>query len=214
MRCVGGEKFGRGTRRGYMRSRLLLLAVVVSLVVVAPARAGTYDVYSCRLPDRSPAPANGWVPFASEVTPLGLTATTADACGSGGGLTAALPSPTLVGIEAGWRFTPPPGTRIDGFEVFRTVRPARGAATALGGYAASVGAWPPTDFERDVDERCLAAAPNEPPCDKGLGIPGTLLDQANRYARQGIGAARLTLGIGCWQSFSAGNPACFDPASI
>src|SRR3954451_20679316 len=102
MRCVGGEKFGRGTRRGYMRSRLLLLAVVVSLVVVAPARAGTYDVYSCRLPDGSPAPTGGWVPFGS-----GAAATPIDACGAGGGLAASLPPFAPVGMDAGWRFTPP-----------------------------------------------------------------------------------------------------------
>src|SRR3954465_6254655 len=105
MRRVGGEKFGRGTRRGYMRSRLLLLAVVVSLVVVAPARAGTYDVYSCRLPDGSPAPAGGWVPFTGESIELGLSGITGDTCGAGGGLAASLPSYVPVGIDAGWRFT-------------------------------------------------------------------------------------------------------------
>src|SRR3954447_15418338 len=112
MRCVGGEKFGRGTRRGYMRSRLLLLAVVVSLIVVAPARAGTYDVYSCRLPDGSPAPTNGWTPFAAPSL-NGVSGTAADACGAGGGLTASLPPFVPVGMDAGWTFGPPGGPTIE-----------------------------------------------------------------------------------------------------
>src|SRR3954454_13302309 len=112
MRCVGGEKFGRGTRRGYMRSRLLLIATVVSLVVVAPARAGTYDVYSCRLPDGSPATTNGWARFATPAPEVVLT--TSDGCAAGGGLMASLRSFAPVGTDAGWRFTPPPATTIEG----------------------------------------------------------------------------------------------------
>src|SRR4051812_49257560 len=134
MRCVGGENFGRGTRSSHMRSRLLLLATVVSLVVVAPARAGTYDVYSCRLPDGSPAPTGGWVPFGSETTSIGLSATVSDSCGEGGGLSASLPSFPSVGMEAGWRFTGPPTTRIEGFEIFRAVGSAPLPDGTVGGY--------------------------------------------------------------------------------
>src|SRR3954454_22584112 len=121
MRCVGGERFGRGPMRSHMRSRCLVLAVLAPLCVCAPARAGTYDVYSCRLPDGSPAPAGGWVPFATEPTSFGLSATASDSCGAGGGLIASLPSYVPVGVEAGWNFTPPPSTTIEGFEITRTV---------------------------------------------------------------------------------------------
>src|SRR3954447_12348535 len=215
MRCVGGERFGRGTRRGYMRSRLLLLAVVVSLVVVAPARAGTYDVYSCRLPDGSPAPAGGWAPVSSGPTSTGLSASTSDSCGAGGGLTASLPPWAPVGMEAGWRFTPPPATSIDAFEVFRAVRPVTGAAGPVSGYMASLGAWPPRDLDADADERCVnGVLPGVLACDKGLGTSGAPFDQLNRYGRRQLHATVLTLGLGCWDPFGLGEPACSgDPAA-
>src|SRR4051812_17739725 len=143
MRCVGGEKFGRGTRRGYMRSRLLLLATVVSLVVVAPARAGTYDVYSCRLPDGSPAPTNGWTRFATPAPEVVVT--TSDGCAAGGGLTASLRPLSAIGVEAGWRFVPPPSITIEGFEIARTAHRPEVSFGAVAGYVASLGIWPPGD---------------------------------------------------------------------
>ena len=84
-----------------MRSCYLVLAVLVPLVCCAPARAGTYDVYSCRLPDGTPAPAAGWAPFAVAPPEVGLSVTADNSCGSGGGLTASLPSYVPVGMEAG-----------------------------------------------------------------------------------------------------------------
>src|SRR3954471_14219028 len=175
MRCVGGEKFGRGTRRGHMRALCLLLTLLTTLVACASARAGTYEVYSCRLPDGSPAPARGWVPFAN-ASELGPVGTAANECGGGGGLIASLPPVALAGMDAGWRFASPPGTTIEGFEIFRVVRPMTGAPGPVGGYVASLGAWPPADLANDVDERCLGGVPSSPPCDKGLGISGSPFD--------------------------------------
>jgi hypothetical protein len=189
-----------------MRSCYLVLAVLVPLVICASARAGTYDVYSCRLPDGSPAPAAGWVPFASET---GTTA--ADSCTAGGELVASLPPYVPAGVEAGWRFTPPPATTIEGFEVFRAVRPAKDPQGGLGGYVASVGAWPPADRVSDVDDQCLTGAPGTLACDKGLGTGDSALDESNRYRREGLRAARLTLGVGCWSPWP-GDPACFVPS--
>src|SRR3954470_17238583 len=123
MRVVGGEELGVVPRRGRMRSCYLVLAVLVPLVCCAPARAGTYDVYSCRVPDGSPAPAAGWVPFATGAEPTGLSATAADMCAAGSGLVASLPSYAPVGMESRWAFTAPSGTSIEDFEIFRTVSP-------------------------------------------------------------------------------------------
>ena len=40
--------------------RALLVALLAVTLWPAAARAGTYDVYACRLPDGSGAPAGGW----------------------------------------------------------------------------------------------------------------------------------------------------------
>jgi hypothetical protein len=191
-----------------MRSGLIVLATLVSLIVVAPARAGTYDVYSCRLPDGSPAPTVGWAGFDSENAELGLSATASNTCDGGGGLTASIPSYEPVGMAAGWSFTAPPATTIEGFEIFRAVRPGNLAQGGLEGYVASVGPWPPDVPGNGIDEQCLTGAGAIPLCEAGLGRPESALDQANRYQRQGLHAGRLTLGIGCWQRGSTGDPSC------
>jgi hypothetical protein len=51
-----------------MPTRLLLVLLIVATLLAlilwpTPAGAGTYDVYSCRLPDGTSIPANGWRPF-------------------------------------------------------------------------------------------------------------------------------------------------------
>ena len=52
------------------------------------------------------------------------------------------------------------------------------------------------------------------PCYGGLGTPGSAFDQSNRYERRGLHASRLTLGLGCWNPFTLGEPACVeDPAT-
>ncbi len=188
-----------------MRSCYLVLAVLVPLIVCAPARAGTYDVYSCRLPDGSPAPAAGWVPFASELS-VGLSATAADNCRAGGGLTASLPPVALVGMEAGWRFTPPPGTTIEGFEVFREAHRPSVPMSAVTGYVASLAAWPPVDLDRDADERCVADLQGAP-CNFGIGAVGP------SYVRRGLHASRLILGLGCWNLYANDDPRCFVTGS-
>jgi hypothetical protein len=200
-----------------MRSGLLVVAVLVSLLVVAPARAGTYDVYSCRLPDGSPAPTNGWVPFASAPPELGVSMT-ANSCGSAGGLRASLSSFVPAGVEVGWKFTSPPATTIDGFELFRTATPVNPLEGVVAGYVSSLGAWPPFDLGQVADERCLTAFAGEvAPCVNGLGVPGLAFDESNRYARRGIHASTLTLGVGCWDLYAAANPLCYvtgGPAAV
>ena len=181
-----------------MRISYVVLAVLVPLIVCAPARAGTYDVYSCRLPDGSPAPSSGWTSFGSASDPTGLSSTAYNGCGSGGGLTATMPPYVPVGVDAGWTFTPPAATTIEGFEIFRAVRPAFSSGP-VHGYVASLSVWPPAELPNDADEQCLSGVGmSAPPCDKGLGVPALARDQANRYERRALHATRLTLGLGCW----------------
>jgi hypothetical protein len=191
-----------------MRSCYLVLAVLVPLVACASARAGTYDVYSCRLPDGSPAPTYAWGSFAGDAPELGLSGTVSDSCGAGGGLVASVPGSYPVGIEAGWRFTPPPATTIEGFDIFRAMRPGTLAQGGAGGYLASMAGWPPEFASSDIDEQCLTGAFVMPVCSAGLGRFDSALDQVNRYERRGLRAGRLTLGLGCWQSGPTGEPGC------
>jgi hypothetical protein len=195
-----------------MRSCFLVLAVLVPLVACATARAGTYDVYSCRLPDGSPAPTNGWSAFANPAPEIGVN--TADACASGGTLNASLPPFAPIGMEVGWVFTPPPGSAVEGFELFRAISPAGFPIGAIGGYVATLGTWPASDPQGESDESCLGGgAPNTPPCFGGIGITGSAFDQSNRYERQGIHASRLVLGLGCWNAFNPAGAECNSAAS-
>jgi hypothetical protein len=188
-----------------MRSGLLVLAVLVPLISCASARAGTYDVYSCRLPNGSPAPANGWTPFA---TPAPEVVTmTRDGCATGGGLTVSLPSNVIADTDAGWTFTPPPATTIEGFRITRTLsRPGLPSGTA-NGYVASLDIWPPVDLDRDADEQCLIGQSVTQPCHPEQGESALLLAQA--YERAGLHARQLTLGLVCWDSSSPAFPGCY-----
>jgi hypothetical protein len=189
-----------------MRALLFLLTLLTAMVSCASARAGTYDVYSCRLPNGSPAPTNGWTPFATPIPEVIVR--TSDACGSGGGLIASIPLLPPTGVDAGWRFTAPAGTTIEAFELSRTVRPAIDPQGETGGYLSSLGDWPPTDIDHGLDERCLTGLLAAPYCNNGVGLPGSTVDESARYARAGLHARRLTLGVGCWASGLPGNPLC------
>src|SRR5690349_17507040 len=163
MRIVGGENVGGGPMRSLMRALCFLLTLLATLVASPAAHAGTYDVYSCRLPNGSPAPTNGWTAFAKPFPEIFVH--TANACSSGGALTASLPTVAPVGMEAGWTFTPPPGTAIDSFEIFRALRPGGVGQAAISGYVATMGAWPPADPHAGSDEDCLVGVgPDTPPC--------------------------------------------------
>src|SRR5690349_5908873 len=159
MHFVGGENFFATPRRGRMRAIYLVIAVLVPLALCGPARAGTYDVYSCRLPDGSPAPANGWAPVVNAPPELGLSVTTENSCASSGGLKASLPSFMPAGVDAGWRFTPPPATTIEGFEIARAISHPTIPGSSVSGYVTSLGNWPPVDLDRDTDERCVSGGP-------------------------------------------------------
>src|SRR5215217_6130583 len=65
LRRVGGELFAANPTGRYMPPRVLALAAlgfILLILLLWPPRAGagTYDVYSCRLPDGTLVPADGW----------------------------------------------------------------------------------------------------------------------------------------------------------
>src|SRR5215218_3353946 len=110
---MGGEVFGARPTRGHMPTRFLLVMLAL-LVWPSPAAAGTYDVYSCRLPVGTSIPANGWRPFAA------LGGETAGSCADGGTLKAGVGlTSDSPGAEAGWVFDAPADTAIESFAVQR-----------------------------------------------------------------------------------------------
>ncbi len=101
---------------------ILLTALAGALLAPAPASAGTYDVYSCRLPDGTPAPTSGWTRFEHVTGDVGAVRLRCPmTCSSAGALTAriAYRQLDLHGLGrtvAGWRFAAAPDATIAGFQ--------------------------------------------------------------------------------------------------
>ena len=105
--------------------RALVLALFTLGAVPAAASAGTYDVYSCTLPNGSPAPMEGWrSDKSSEPRTLISNTCAAPAPGAFGG---ALGDRTVSYGRAGWFFTAPRSTTISNFTLFRTVHMVTGS---------------------------------------------------------------------------------------
>jgi hypothetical protein len=89
----------------YLLLALLLATLLALILFPPPAHAGTYDVYSCRLPDGSPAPTDGWTPFATREPEVDVAAEAVDRCASGEALIARLGFGFWrLGATAGWSF--------------------------------------------------------------------------------------------------------------
>ena len=80
----------------------VLIAVGVTLLTGPSAMAGTYDVYSCRLPDGAPAPTDGWSSWLSHPDVPWMVQNdcprATDSCSGSSGWTDA-PSTTLAGAS-------------------------------------------------------------------------------------------------------------------
>ncbi len=81
---------------------MLAVALVACGIAAPAARAGTYDVWSCRGPDGAALAAGAWT----------LAGSAADSCAQGGSL--------RVTPDGSARLVPPPGTRIAGYELWRS----------------------------------------------------------------------------------------------
>ena len=198
--------------RWHMPPRLIIVAAfVVAVITLWPssAHAGTYDVYSCRLPDGSSAPVTGWSSFGTAAIYA------ANGCASGGALTAELPSATLSApVDAGWLFRAPTDTSIRGAWLRRSsVVPSSSNGQSIYYFAATFGTWPPSVDSDDegLIERCLSV-PAGPQCD-AVGAEQDPDDVSNELASIAAGASELIVGVGChrfsgdlcWQSSSPGS---------
>ena len=96
-------------------------------ITAAPAHAGQYHVYSCRMPDGASAPADGWTG-----TTQGPYTYAEDTCSQpAGGLLAALgdqPARTANTDIATWSFAAPPGATITAATLWRAGDADGGAA--------------------------------------------------------------------------------------
>lgn len=107
---------------------LLAAALATSLTfTVQPARAGRFHVYSCRTPNGSVAPTDGWVGSRS---PESASVVAVDTCSSGGALTAALKDGIKheVGAYSRWTFTALSGEPLVGATLWRSGDTEGGAA--------------------------------------------------------------------------------------
>ena len=95
-----------------------MAGAAAALGFAAPAQAGNYRVWTCRLPNGRPAPihdaTSGWFASLRAGTQFMITE---DRCATGGGIYAALQGSQPLGHGGMWTFTPPEGTSLGAFAV-------------------------------------------------------------------------------------------------
>lgn len=91
----------------------LMLGAIVPAAVATSADAASYTVWSCRAADGSPLGTSAW-------RGSGTAGTRSDDCATGGALRASLgQTDTGNGAISGWQFTPPAGTTIERYRLWR-----------------------------------------------------------------------------------------------
>src|SRR3954469_7511598 len=166
----------------------MLGLIVATLGLPAHARAGTYVVNSCALPDGSPAPTDGWTYRWNYVGSSGFDVTCQKPNASERAIKAwiARGNPPIDTISD-WTFTAPPDTRLRGFVLYRhqTSSQADGTVRFVLNSADDVGA---------VDG-CLVALQG---CtEAGTADPAARFSPANAVTRDGLNTRTLTFETGC-----------------
>lgn len=116
--------------RGFIRRAVAAIGAVCAAVLLAlpgEADAGSYTVYTCRLPDGTgPAPTDGWIPEGERV---GLRLV--NSCPSQGTLSAEMDA---VGfgdtVRGSWRWSASPGTLLREMVIWRTFALGQASAEA------------------------------------------------------------------------------------
>jgi hypothetical protein len=176
--------------------RVLVLALCACVLTPAGARAGTYDVHSCRLPDGSRAPARGWTAFTTFAYAFNLPATV-DLCdGEEGGMVVNSGyQEHPIGAMAGWRFEAPADTAITGVSIQRWVDARyEGVFKTRFSYMAGFDAWPP-DFATDQLAEACIPEPLNTHCYAGSRSWSAVPVQP--FTWSGIERARVVLGLQC-----------------
>lgn len=179
--------------------RLLALTIAVAACLpllwgAAPARAGTYEVWSCRTFDGGPLPATGWVQTTRHATADDVVL--ADGCAGGGSLVTSLRPArgfaTPVRVAA--TFRAPPGTRIVGYRLLRYLFAAPDVPPASYGYVAGVREITAT---ADLDWDCASDATVATLACSQLGSPSAVHDPGNVVERDGVALDALELFAAC-----------------
>jgi hypothetical protein len=151
----------------------LSFALAMPGVLAASAHAGTYHVYSCRMPDGQAAPADGWVGSVA-----GTFAYSEDACSSGGALVAGLgdePVRSANSDFATWAFGTPVGTSIAAATLWRA-----GDADGGGAINADYQFWFSAPVNSSAPASTFSWCVSGLECPAGLGNQGDPLAQANQ----------------------------------
>lgn len=151
-----------------------MVAAAGCAIASAPARAATYDVWSCRGPDGAALATSAWQPIAS--------AQVKDTCAAGGSLT--------LSDAGALRLTPPDGTRIAGYELWRSLSVVRDGEAAV---FELVGSWPYVVDGCPLTRGC-----------RSEGDPTQPLSAANRIVAQHAPLDGVVLAVGCdWECDTA-----------
>ncbi len=159
-----------------MDLRRLTAALATSVALAAPAaaaNAGTYHVYSCRMPDGEAAPADGW-----SGSVAGTYAYAENSCSSGGALVAALgdePVRQANSDYATWTFATATKESIAGATLFR-------AGDAYGGGAinANYQFWFSAPINSSAPGTAFGWCVSGIECPSGVGNQGEPLASGNR----------------------------------
>jgi len=148
-------------------------ALAMLVVLAASAGAGTYHVYSCRMPDGEVAPADGWVGSVA-----GAFAYSEDTCSSGGALVAGLgdePVRSANSDFATWAFGTPTGTSIAAATLWRA-----GDADGGGAVNADYQFWFSAPVNSSAPASTFSWCVSGLECPAGFGSQSAPLAQANR----------------------------------
>jgi hypothetical protein len=173
--------------------RIVVLTSLALACCAAPAHAGTYDVYSCTLPDGRGAPTEGWEPlwtykdgFASTNSCL-----SPPSAAPTGALRGDITRPSDREDFVSWIFTPPKYTTIGNFTLYRTAHIA-GNGSWYHDFGLTYGLRGPFD-EDHYAEFCSGFAS----CGgHGVGRQRPF-DPANRLSRANLQAPQLVAQLAC-----------------
>jgi hypothetical protein len=175
-------------------TRCLIVAGLILLALQpTAAQAGTFDVYSCTLPNGSRAGIEGWAP--QLIAGPGITV--ANSClfppsdSPTGALRADLAARSDTNAYAGWVFSAPKFTTIDNFTLWRTVRTA-GNGGWFHDFSVSYGLRGPVD----KDHYAEFCTPFGSCSGHGVGRRWPF-DPANRLSVSGLQVLQLVAELTC-----------------
>ncbi|MDO8188464.1 hypothetical protein Q5424_22745 [Conexibacter sp. JD483] len=164
-----------------------------TLLLAAPAQAGSYDVWSCRDASGQPLPAEGW-----RLTSRGASAgevAAGDGCAGGGSLELRLADQALPGSPQGMlTFAAPPGTTIAGYQLDRYMNAAVPVPGDRHVFTVAVHELTATTDTRSACASYLALP--DYPC-SAMGSSTNPADPANAVLRTGVALDALQLRVTC-----------------